>query len=1068
MRQTASCTALTSPPLRGSSPRLRGLENRRGENNCFLNVTLQAFWNLRSFRTLCQSSPEHQHPAVPSCPSLTASSYSSGSASESSSSLPASPTWACHAPGEAPEAPSAAAGERRRRSLTLPPVFPLSASPSAADAHERAEAEPDGATSQAPQGEESPFLASFTSPSKQQEETPNDASWNARRGRQKNASTDGGRGTPVRVSPDRLSASFASCSASSPPAEDESGTRKALQPSRAALSQLPAAASCVYCAIKNLFANYQFGSCEVLPAAPIRASLASCWASTRFMPGDMEDADETLVGVLDALHAWHQGLSTPAPSAYPFSSVPWSAASHASDSSQDLSNPLNFLEFYREVPCNPPCLAHSLFSLHLLFLPRCTACGATGEPLLQQLYVHRAYVAELLPVLASKSPHSLLPCLSPSRSASSAKPSRFRSRSTRVRASREASRGRSERGSSCSPDDASARESGSVLSASSRGASGSKPWLPRFLTEPESASAPSLSVNKRQETGLSLGQPSPVSDDARSPRAGASAKNGFGGSRGLRLGACASLLGEALRALFLADATLANPENLRIPRLSAAVAGRAQAERRLAACAFLSVGDQLLPAACAEADAYPGEAGGLSSSRRLEDDTEERAGEEQLRRGLSRVAQLGSSDYSDPLDEDFKRLQQLFQFADRVRLSPQRKAQKKHVASRGRAPSQRDRRGDVVREEAAEDARGPRPDSATKRTGKGDCEQCSGAATVVLDRYCIHAPAVFVCSLTWPPDLAQIAPSSPLDASPSASSPFFGLPSLKGGAQKDREEARQSIFLLLQSLAPVLDVRQVSIFSSETGRASSPAGRRRTHSSGDASGEAARDRTARHSGDASPSISRDWRANDPESTAREEVEAFTADVDGKHVFRGMVSFYGRHYVCFFHHWGSGKWVLFNDSRVTRGLTWTDVVSMCVSGKLLPCLLFFERISFAAVSRWDLRPSFFPPPSSSFSSCASSASSAFSSSSSGSFSASEVPAAGLRRAPPDGDRPEAPAAARRKEEYGKEALQIFCAEMLSCQALSFEAFALKDLQGASPGFRVLDDTASGSATPCRMS
>uniref|UniRef100_A0A0G4HNR1 Peptidase C19 ubiquitin carboxyl-terminal hydrolase domain-containing protein n=1 Tax=Chromera velia CCMP2878 TaxID=1169474 RepID=A0A0G4HNR1_9ALVE len=43
------------------SPTIKGLLNAPGSNHCFLNVLIQAFWNLRSFREAFVSAPEHRH-----------------------------------------------------------------------------------------------------------------------------------------------------------------------------------------------------------------------------------------------------------------------------------------------------------------------------------------------------------------------------------------------------------------------------------------------------------------------------------------------------------------------------------------------------------------------------------------------------------------------------------------------------------------------------------------------------------------------------------------------------------------------------------------------------------------------------------------------------------------------------------------------------------------------------------------------------------------------------------------------------------------------------------------------
>ena len=47
---------------------LKGLENETGSNNCFLNVIIQSFWHLTSFRTSFQlNSYDHSHSSVSLC-----------------------------------------------------------------------------------------------------------------------------------------------------------------------------------------------------------------------------------------------------------------------------------------------------------------------------------------------------------------------------------------------------------------------------------------------------------------------------------------------------------------------------------------------------------------------------------------------------------------------------------------------------------------------------------------------------------------------------------------------------------------------------------------------------------------------------------------------------------------------------------------------------------------------------------------------------------------------------------------------------------------------------------------
>ncbi|CAN0138517.1 unnamed protein product, partial [Heterosigma akashiwo] len=42
----------------------KGLENKAGENNCFLNAAIQTLWHLDSFRLLLQMSEESNFPST--------------------------------------------------------------------------------------------------------------------------------------------------------------------------------------------------------------------------------------------------------------------------------------------------------------------------------------------------------------------------------------------------------------------------------------------------------------------------------------------------------------------------------------------------------------------------------------------------------------------------------------------------------------------------------------------------------------------------------------------------------------------------------------------------------------------------------------------------------------------------------------------------------------------------------------------------------------------------------------------------------------------------------------------
>lgn len=57
--------------------------------------------------------------------------------------------------------------------------------------------------------------------------------------------------------------------------------------------------------------------------------------------------------------------------------------------------------------------------------------------------------------------------------------------------------------------------------------------------------------------------------------------------------------------------------------------------------------------------------------------------------------------------------------------------------------------------------------------------------------------------------------------------------------------------------------------------------------------------------------------------------------------RGMVCFYGRHYVAIFYSSQSQSFIMFDDRRVTHLGDWSAVVDRCCRGKLQPTVLFYE-------------------------------------------------------------------------------------------------------------------------------
>merc|ERR1719331_1203260 len=59
-------------------------------------------------------------------------------------------------------------------------------------------------------------------------------------------------------------------------------------------------------------------------------------------------------------------------------------------------------------------------------------------------------------------------------------------------------------------------------------------------------------------------------------------------------------------------------------------------------------------------------------------------------------------------------------------------------------------------------------------------------------------------------------------------------------------------------------------------------------------------------------------------------------------FRGLICYYGMHYIAFFYCWARKKWVLFDDTRVREENDWSSVVSVIMSGQYVPTVVFYER------------------------------------------------------------------------------------------------------------------------------
>ncbi|CAE7201569.1 CCC1, partial [Symbiodinium sp. CCMP2592] len=147
-----------------------------------------------------------------------------------------------------------------------------------------------------------------------------------------------------------------------------------------AFARLSGNDQCCYCALKSLFHEFAVSDRDVLPPDALRKALSLAYnVQGRFQTGDMEDATETIEVILGILHACSLSSSL-APSA-----SPRAQCVHA-----------EFIEEASRFGCHPLCLSHEVFGVEYVDVPRCTFCGATGEPTVTSAFTYGVYVTELL------------------------------------------------------------------------------------------------------------------------------------------------------------------------------------------------------------------------------------------------------------------------------------------------------------------------------------------------------------------------------------------------------------------------------------------------------------------------------------------------------------------------------------------------------------------------------------------------------------------------------------------------------------------------------------------------
>lgn len=117
--------------------------------------------------------------------------------------------------------------------------------------------------------------------------------------------------------------------------------------------------------LQSLFANYQYGEEEVLPADDVREVLSAAYAQQgKFRIGEIDDAVECLEAILMTCHCEAVGVTQ-------------------EDGGDDRV-------------CSPSCPACETFRVAFFDMQTCSVCGALGDPSPRSDFLYRVWVHECL------------------------------------------------------------------------------------------------------------------------------------------------------------------------------------------------------------------------------------------------------------------------------------------------------------------------------------------------------------------------------------------------------------------------------------------------------------------------------------------------------------------------------------------------------------------------------------------------------------------------------------------------------------------------------------------------
>lgn len=369
----------------------RGLENDNGANHCFLNVVIQALWNLDSFRKRLLAAPIHPH------------------------SLMSAEAWAAALADSAPAAELAAPGRPAAESTPVQPAAESApVQPAAESAPVQAAAAPPEATGlesscteaevpasgHAPEDAGAPEDPERTGGQEEQRDVPEDTMVEAQQ--------DPAVETTALEPPDKVQ-KMEHCAGTCCEGGSSSSRARAVAAAEAMFTSATQAAevpnpsdSCCYCALKSVFSLLRDSEEDgAQPPDVLRKALSRVFVGRgRFQIGEMEDATEAIEALLGTLHACNVEPLEP----FPTQEVPTTLTGCAEGGGDPAAKPrlprrqseAERVEMASDFGCHPRCIGHEVFGIEQVDLTRCTYCGATGEPSVTGAFLYRAYVAEMI------------------------------------------------------------------------------------------------------------------------------------------------------------------------------------------------------------------------------------------------------------------------------------------------------------------------------------------------------------------------------------------------------------------------------------------------------------------------------------------------------------------------------------------------------------------------------------------------------------------------------------------------------------------------------------------------